>query len=634
MRRREAAGDGAMSRREAWLSAGLVFLVALVVRAWAASQVTFPRPEDAAYYVNVAGNLVAGHGLTTDAIWSYGTPPLGFPRPAFEVWQPLATFLDAIPIAIAGAALGTFAAAQFASILVGSLVPVLGWRLAADVALERGLGRERARTLALGTGLAASVYLPLVLFSVQPDSTMPFAALVLGGVLLMTRVLRSVEIAEPPPEPPRLRFSRKAPRKSFAPAPAPVPAPAPATTHVARRLGAPRSEEPRSATPREAAPRETPPLLVDRPLRLGLAGVGVLLGVAALARNEAIWLALVWAILGWRATRPAGGFRRRAAAAMSLVGIPAAISLLVFGPWALRDWSVFGSPLPGQALSNALFLHGRDVFAWGEPPTLDRYLAAGLGTLVGLRIDAFLHNIASVLLFLGVPISALGLLALPWTARGRALAPLVWFSVITFLVATLVFPVATTWGTFLHAAGAIHVLVLVSALLALDSVIDRVRAARAWTRPVAWLGATLAVAGSLLMSLVLLPGDAEAGHRLQERYALLPAALAAAGAPLPTDGSPVITDFPIWLATETGTRAIALPDEFPADVLTLAGSFGAELLIVDANDDGQWPEILDREEPGAECFQLVPLQVPDDGPLGNIVVFRITCYGPAIRGTP
>ncbi len=34
--------------------------------------------------------------------------------------------------------------------------------------------------------------------------------------------------------------------------------------------------------------------------------------------------------------------------------------------------------------------------------------------------------------------------------------PLVGFSLTTFLVATLVFPVATTWGTFLHAAGAIH----------------------------------------------------------------------------------------------------------------------------------------------------------------------------------
>ena len=581
-----------MSRREAWLSAGLVFLVALVVRAWTATQVTFPRPEDAAYYVDVAHNLVTGRGLTTDAIWSYGTPPLVFPRPAFEVWLPLATFLDAIPIALFGGVVGTFVAAQGSAILVGSIVPVLAWRLAADVAAERGLGVERARTLAIGAGLASAVYLPLVLASVQPDSTLPFAALVLGGVLVIGRILCSAVVAGPPPEAPRLRFSRRRPARG----------------------GAPALDRPRPVPP------STPPVDLDRPLVRLLVGLGVLLGLAALARNEAVWLALAWAILAWRATRPAGGLRRRLRAAASLVGIPALVSIAVYAPWAVRDWATFGSPLPGQALSNALFLHGSDVFAWATPPTLDRYLNAGLGTLIGLRVEGFLHNLGSVLVLLGVPISALGVLALPWTARGRTLAPLALFSLITFLVATFVFPVATTWGTFLHAAGAIHVLILISALLALDALIDRLRESQAWSRPVAWLGPTLAVVASLLISLALLPGDA--------------AAASAAGAPLPTDGSPVITDFPIWLATETGARAIALPDEFPADVLDLAKHFGAKLLIVDATDEGQWPEILDQEEPGAECFQLVPLDVSDSGPLADVVVFRIVCSGPAVQGTP
>src|SRR5215212_11712999 len=155
-----------MSRREAVLSAGVVFFVAVVVRAWAATQVTFPRPEDVAYYVGVARNLLEGRGLTTDAIWSFGTPPLSFPRPAFEVWLPLPTFLAAIPMAIFGT---TFAAAQVSSIVVGSIVAVLAWRLGADVAEARGFPPGRARTLALGSGLTAAVYLPLVLASVQPD---------------------------------------------------------------------------------------------------------------------------------------------------------------------------------------------------------------------------------------------------------------------------------------------------------------------------------------------------------------------------------------------------------------------------------------------------------------------------------
>ena len=75
-----------------------------------------------------------------------------FPRPAFEVWLPLPTFLAAIPMAILGP---TFAAAQVSSVLVGSLVPVLAWRLAADVADERGLPLGRARDARVGAGLTA-----------------------------------------------------------------------------------------------------------------------------------------------------------------------------------------------------------------------------------------------------------------------------------------------------------------------------------------------------------------------------------------------------------------------------------------------------------------------------------------------
>ena len=66
-----------MSRREAWLSAGLVLLVALGIRIWAATQVGFPRPEDTAYYVDVARNVLTGHGLTADAITNQIENPVG-----------------------------------------------------------------------------------------------------------------------------------------------------------------------------------------------------------------------------------------------------------------------------------------------------------------------------------------------------------------------------------------------------------------------------------------------------------------------------------------------------------------------------------------------------------------------------
>jgi hypothetical protein len=584
-----------VSRREALLSAGAVFLVAFVVRVLAATQITFPRPEDVAYYVGVARNLVEGHGLTTDAIWSFQTPPLSFPRAAFEVWLPLPTFLAAIPMALFGT---TFAAAQVSSIIVGSLVAVLAWRLAADVAAARGLTPGRARTLAVGSGLTAAVYLPLVLASVQPDSTMPFAALVLVACLFMTRLSRWVS----------LEGVRKDGIEAF-------------VERTARDLGH-RSRE-----------RVT---------------LGILLALAALTRNEAIWLALTFLVIEWSNVGRAYSKPSDRLGAWGINVIPVAlVAILTFAPWAFRDWIEFGSPLPGQALTNALSLDGRDIFAWQDRPTLARYLGAGLAKLLELRWDGIVHNVVSVLLLLGVPLSVVGLIGLPGVARARSsvvvdpLRPLVIFSIITFLVASLIFPVSTTWGTFLHAAGAIHVLLVISALLALDWLIGWVGKRRGWTNPVAWLGPAFAIAGCLLFSAVLLPTEGRAGRDTADQYAAIAYAFSPAGAAAASaaaDGSgvdltlepgPVITDFPIWFAEATRHHAIALPNESPSSILDLARTFDppARLLVVGADNSGAWPAAILAGQPDADCF--VPLQLPDDpahpGALDNILAFRIRC---------
>jgi hypothetical protein len=574
-----------MTRREALLSAGAVLVVALAVRAWAATQITFPRPEDVAYYVGVARNLVEGRGLTTDAIWSFGTPPLSFPRDAFEVWLPLPSLLAAVPMAIFGT---TFAAAQVSSIIVGSIVAVLAWRLAADVAAARGMTAGRARTLALGTGLTAAVYLPLVLASVQPDSTMPFAALVLVACLLIRRLSQRVSIEGVREEGVDAFMVRT-------------------TADIERRSR----------------------------VRVTL---GVVLALAALTRNEAIWLALVFALIEWWNVRQAYSRLSDRLGAWGINVIPVAfVAILTFAPWAFRDWLAFGSPFPGQALTNALSLDGRDIFAWQDRPTLARYLDAGLARLLELRWTGTLHNVISVLLYLGVPLSVLGLAGLPGVVRRRMppsadpLRPLILFSVITFAVASLVFPVSTTWGTFLHAAGAIHVLLVISALLLLDGVIVWVGARRGWTRPVAWLGPAFAIAGCLLFSAVLLPADGRGARATAERYAALADVFDEPGGALDlaAEPGPVISDFPIWFAEATRHHAIALPNEGPDSILDLARSFDppARLLVVGAANDGVWPAAILSGAPGSECF--LPIEVPDTpdhpGALDDVLVFRIRC---------
>jgi hypothetical protein len=548
-----------MSRREAWLTALGIFAVALAVRAVAAAAVVFPRPEDSAYYVGVARNIAEGRGLVSDALWSYATPPLVFPRPAFEVWLPLPSLLAAVPATLFGGPapmplLNALRSAQLVTCLLGAVLAVLAWRLAADVADERRLATGRARTLAIGSGLTAAVYLPLLVPAVEPDSTIPFGVLVVGACLLATRVLR----------------------------------------------------DPRGARAFDAR----------------LLGIGLLLGLAALTRNEAIWLALCWAWLAWRA----GGQPR--AVRLRMVGVVAVVAMLVYAPWAVRDWLVFGSPLPGQAATNAMFTSGFDVFAWKDPPNLARYLAVGPAELLRMRVDGLAHNLFSVLLLLGIPVSAIGLVALPWQARDRSLRLLVLAGGLTFLVTTLVFPVATTWGTFLHAAAPVSVLLIVSALGATDWALARLGRRLGWTRPVAWLGALLAVGWSALFSVALLPSVAQGALDTARTWTVLSAQLAEAGYPL-DDASPVIADYPIWAAESERTYALALPNESPSSVLDLAHHFGAELLILAGGDRGIWPDVLGSGDPAAACFTPLALPVPADpadaAAVAGSRVYRIAC---------
>ena len=276
---------------------------------------------------------------------------------------------------------------------------------------------------------------------------------------------------------------------------------------------------------------------------------------------------------------------------LRLIGIVAVVSLLVFAPWAIRDWAVFGNPLPGQAATNALSLSGFDIFAWNHPPTLARYLAAGPGGLLEMRVTGLSHNLFNVLLFLGIPVSLIGLVALPWQGRDRALRPVLLVALLTFFATSLLFPVATTWGTFLHASTPVAVLLIVSALGALDAGIATLGRRLGWTRPVAWLGPLLAIFGSALF-VALLPGFGSSADETARMYRVLTEQMESIGAPL--DGSaPVVHDFPIWLAETERVPTLALPDEAPSDVLDLATHFGAKWLIVAKADHGQWPAVLD-----------------------------------------
>jgi hypothetical protein len=176
------------------------------------------------------------------------------------------------------------------------------------------------------------------------------------------------------------------------------------------------------------------------------------------------------------------------------------------------------------------------------------------------------------------------------------------------------------------------VLLLVSALGALDAAIAWLGRRLGWSRPVAWLGALLAIFGSALFTVALLPSFGAGARETQRAYEVLARQMAEIGEPL-DDSAPVIHDFPIWLAETARVRSLALPDETPADVLDLANRFGAKWLISASNDHGSWPAILDGNDPATTCFEEVLLPAPDDpddaAAIEGFRVFRIQCQGVA-----
>ena len=155
---------------------------------------------------------------------------------------------------------------------------------------------------------------------------------------------------------------------------------------------------------------------------------------------------------------------------------------------------------------------------------------------------------------------------------------------------SVVFPVATQWGTYQHAVGPTLVALVVLAMLGLDAFVAWVGRRRHWSRENAWL-APLAMLVLVLPLAVLFVRLTGAGtEREMARQAVVAGALSGAVPP----GDLVITDHPMWVAEATGLRTAALPDEPVAAVTELADRLDAGWLLV-LDERGDYPDGAARD---------------------------------------
>ncbi|MEO8625754.1 MAG: hypothetical protein ABI452_03550 [Candidatus Limnocylindrales bacterium] len=494
---------------------GVALAIGLVVMAL----VRDPLSEGTSYYVDVARNLVSGRGLVIDAIWSYATPPLTLPRPAFELWQPMASLVAAGPMAVLGQ---SFNAAQLGFVAMGATLAPLAWLVARDTARAMNLDDRRSMTVELGAAVLTAISAPLLLATGAPDSTLPFTVLGVAACLLM---------------------------------------------------------------PRAAAGD-----------RKHIVALGIVLGFAYLTRMEAVWLGLAFVVGGLLVGR---SVVRSFTSSASVAAVAAIVAL----PWWVRNLAVFGTPLPGQVTDNMFLTRNEQIYAFTDPPTLVSFLGQGPLAILGNIGGALWHNGVEVLLVSAGPVALVGLVTVTAALIGRVALPkkgplalLLLSGAITFGATSVLFPVATLWGTFEHAAGPLHVGLVIAAVIGMDAFVARVRAWRAWPHSNSWLApAALAFATLPIVSLALV-GAAHAALTDAGRIRSLAASL-------PAGTAPIVTDRPIWLSRATGRPALALPDESPSAIEQLVSRFAADLVVV-TEPRGGFPAMLRQSDAGPCLTEL------------------------------
>ena len=525
-----------------------LYLLALAARLLAATELPFPTTEPSAYYVDVARNLVAGDGLVSNGVWSFATPPLEVPKPAFELWLPMSTFVSAAAMTVLGS---SFWAAQVGGALLGAAVAPLAWAVGREAANAQGLDARRGRAVAITAGLLAALLSPLVLGAVVPDSYTPFTVFVLAAALLIPRV-----------------------------------------------TGA-----------RDGHDDVAPPSIIAG-LALGVAmGLAYLSRQEVIWLGLTVLIMQGW-VLHWRPTGARLREAARRLWPVFVGGLVVVVPWLARNHLELG--SPFpGQAIENLFLvENEDIFAFREhpdattYLAQGAAVVLTNPLRAAWDNLLSVILfPAFPVGVAGLIALVGMRRS-------PALRRPTILAALLLSSLLTFVSVMLLFPVATLWGTFMHSSGPLLVALGVVAALGGDALLERISSRRAWERPNIIIAPIALVSMTLLFTLFQVRLLGVQSSDTQARYAALDTSLAAVAEDVGTEQpDTLISDHPMWLAEATGGYAVALPDEGIGSIIELGGAFGTDWIVV-VDERGRYPAAL-LEPAAAACLASEPIALED-----------------------
>jgi len=360
-----------------------------------------------------------------------------------------------------------------------------------------------------------------------------------------------------------------------------------------------------------------------KPLWFGLAGLAA--GLGHLARADGLLLlgvacvaalALVLPKIRSGEGGPAPWWLGVASAALVLAGY-----VIAMGPWFLRNWSVFGTPLPGAGTKTMFLTTYDDMFAYGRPLTLQGYLAWGWGEILASKAQALWLNlqrlwVENLLIFL-LPFSAFGLWRL---RRKRLLWPFFLYLPLLFLSMTFVFTFPGVRGGLFHSGGALLPFFFAAAGPGLEAVLRwAARRFRGWHAKRAWrvfaaglVGLAVLVTALALWRAGVYNGDWNDRDRGYSEIADWLMGQDAGQAIVMVGNAPGFT----W---HSGLMAIAVPNEPLDTIVDVAGRYGARYLVLDAAR----PRTTDRLYEGEETHPGLLLRYTVEGGDGPLQLYEI-----------
>ena len=156
--------------------------------------------------------------------------------------------------------------------------------------------------------------------------------------------------------------------------------------------------------------------------RLATAGLvlGLTLGLTYLARQEVVWIGLTLLLLAIPAIRRVEGHRVRATT--WLLGPVVVGGLVLVLPWLVRQQLTFGGSAAGQVVDNLLLVRNEQIFALHDAPTLEAFLAQGLGGILANIGRAGVTQLTDTIVLGAFPVGIVGIVALVGLRRRPSLA--------------------------------------------------------------------------------------------------------------------------------------------------------------------------------------------------------------------